>query len=367
MLRGHDKAPHRGLRIARGGQGVLRSISGTESVTGEATGIRGGAEPRTLSAYVTQQPAVVQVVTLSDLVGTSVLGFRVRSQTQVTPGGGILLAEHVEQKTQATIRALDLHSLNADAAILGRHCQRLEQAAQVSHPHVLRVLGSEQRGRFLLIISECHEAMTLAALLAREKMLPEERALTMVQGLAEALAAGMQHGVYHGGVCPAHIMVTPDHKAILGDFCWDFPNVIVRQGDEDVALFENAAAEAATLVYRAPEYVVNPTTLHHQHDIYALGMTFYHMITGRPLLDAVSSKELLWMHKQMTWTPPQQVNRALSTVTSDLVMAMIADDPAQRLRDYSMLLLRLQSAILNLRSRRMLDRMKSGPNAAPPA
>jgi serine/threonine protein kinase len=99
----------------------------------------------------------------------------------------------------------------------------------------------------------------------------------------------------------------------------------------------HVAGMAGTIAYVAPEQAVAAPTADHRADIYALGATFYHLITGRVLFPAPSVMDMLRKHASEAPTPPHEVAPQVPNSVSRVILKMLAKDPRERHQTYEQL------------------------------
>lgn len=161
---------------------------------------------------------------------------------------------------------------------------------RIRHPGVARLLDYHLvEGRHLLVL-EYVDGVPLSESLA-EPLMPEARIQSVFGDLLEALGAVHAKGVLHRDIKPSNVLIQADGKPRLTDF----GIAAVRWGSNPVEAtmtsMEPAGTGAGTLAYMAPEQVrgdrLGPWT-----DVYALGLTLYEALTGRPALDVLGMRPL---------------------------------------------------------------------------
>src|SRR5262249_18356453 len=97
-----------------------------------------------------------------------------------------------------------------------------------------------------------------------------------------------------------------------------------------------------TPYYIAPEQIQGNEDIDIRADIYALGATLYHMITGQPPFPGTKVDQVLRAHLKNELVPPDHVNTKLSAGIGEVVEVMMAKDPAVRYQNPSTLLMDLE-------------------------
>ena len=101
----------------------------------------------------------------------------------------------------------------------------------------------------------------------------------MIQ-MADALAHAHQRGLIHRDVKPKNIILTPHGVAKLTDLG------LARATDDKEAAESEAGKAYGTPYYISPEQIRGDVDIDFRADIYSLGATLYHLVTGRPPFEA---------------------------------------------------------------------------------
>lgn len=150
--------------------------------------------------------------------------------------------------------------------------------ASLSHPNIVRVITvGTQNGRPYMI-TDFIKGKTLRDVLDQRGRLSSQEALDAMNQLCSAVLYAHQNNVIHRDIKPQNVFLTPDGTIKLGDF--------------GIATFMNASnhvtrtqAVVGSVHYLAPEvaggHIATP-----QSDIYALGVTFFELVTGNVPFEA---------------------------------------------------------------------------------
>jgi len=230
-----------------------------------------------------------------------------------------------------------------DKQFVDRFHQEARAAARLRHPHIVTVYEAGEAGDQLYIAMEYLPGRTLQALLEAEAALPLERALPILEQVAEALDHAHAQGVVHRDVKPGNVMV---EQAAEG----------VRATLTDFGLVKALAASTAltsrgTLLgspeYMAPEQAeperageVGPAA-----DRYALGVMAYQMLTGRVPFPG-NTPATLYAHEHKPVPPPRSLRRGLPQAVEAALLKMLAKAPAERFPSASAFVAQLREALL---------------------
>jgi serine/threonine protein kinase len=156
--------------------------------------------------------------------------------------------------------------------------------------------------------------------------LDHKEATLIVRQAAEGLRYAHERGLVHRDIKPANIMVTPDRTAKIMDFG------LAHNSDPELTALTQSGSTMGTPLYMAPEQVGDSRHVDARTDIYALGATWYHMVTGRPPFEARSSAELLQKHRHEPLVSPRSVRPTVPREISQVIDRMMAKQPDLRIQ-----------------------------------
>ena len=204
--------------------------------------------------------------------------------------------------------------------------------ARLNHPNILRVFDFTDYGRWPHLVVELVDGQPLARLIRDRRALPTDEALPLICQAAEAL--GYAHatlGVVHCDLKPENILLTSDQQVKLADFGLAKSTL---SATEDNRLFANGAV-AGTPSYIAPEQVQGGrAACDHRSDIYSLGATLYHAVTGRTPFNDPDPVQLMVKRLSEAPIPPHLVNPKVERRISQFIMSMMARDPQNRMQSW---------------------------------
>jgi tetratricopeptide (TPR) repeat protein/TolB-like protein/predicted Ser/Thr protein kinase len=181
-----------------------------------------------------------------------------------------------------------------DAERRERLLQEARAASALEHPHIGVIHEVGEADGVTFIAMELIRGEKLSAVLSRGP-LPPPRALTLATEIAEGLARAHEMGVVHRDLKPANVMVTADGHAKIIDFGLA---KLVEPAQQDVATVSvhgprtGPGVVLGTAAYMSPEQA-RGGRIDHRSDIFALGVTLFEMITGRPAFQGQSSLDTL--------------------------------------------------------------------------
>ena len=214
-------------------------------------------------------------------------------------------------------------ALAEDLDLVKRFLREARSAAALHHSNVIVIhdVGSEEDVHY--IVSEYLEGMTLSQLLKQEQSLPPQRVLNIIRQIAEAMDYAHSRGYIHRDIKPSNIMVNPDqddHVTLM-----DFGLVQVTGGSR----ITRTGYIMGTPDYMSPEQAKGEA-IDHRTDIYSLGVTAYHMFTGKVPFEKPTPHAILLAH--IMEEPPQMslLNQQVSPEIEAVVLKAMAKEPGDR-------------------------------------
>ena len=219
--------------------------------------------------------------------------------------------------------------LAEDPTARARFLREARAAAQIHHPNVARVTHyGEQDGECFYAMELVH-GETLEQRVQRDGPLPLSLALEVVEQTARGLAAGEECGVIHRDLKPSNLMIEShaSDQLLVKIIDYGVAKVIAAQNPT----FRTQAGFIGTPAFASPEQFdeAGQQQIDTRSDVYALGVTFWYLLTGRTPFAGRSIEEV--RAKQAEQLPLKQLKSAhvpLECVT--LLKSMLALDPAKR-------------------------------------
>jgi serine/threonine protein kinase len=179
----------------------------------------------------------------------------------------VALKEMLPQPSLASHSLTQLrHQFQQEAMVLAR----------LKHPHLVDVTDFFEEGGNAYLVMNFIEGESLAHRIEREGALPEHQVLTWTSQLLDALAYCHHQRVIHRDVKPPNIIIRPDGEAVLVDFG------LVKLWDPRDPRTRTAIRAMGTPEYAPPEqYDAATGHTDARSDIYSLGATLYHALTGQ--------------------------------------------------------------------------------------
>ena len=142
--------------------------------------------------------------------------------------------------------------------------------------------------------------------------------------MADALSHAHQRGFIHRDVKPKNIILMPDGIAKLTDLG------LARAVADKIAAESEAGKAYGTPYYISPEQIRGDVDIDFRADIYSLGATLYHVLTGRPPFEADTPTAVMHKHLKEPLRPPDHINTSLSAGISEVIEVAMAKNRDER-------------------------------------
>ena len=164
-----------------------------------------------------------------------------------------------------------------DSKTVSRYFRVTHTEGKLFHPNIVQVYRAGKVNGHFAIAMEYVEGITLYQKIVEEESLGVKPSLDVAIQIANALIHASSKGVVHRDVKPENILWTAGGKVKLMDFS------IAKKIRQDSEVQVTLAGEGlGTLYYVPPEQIYNAANVDARADVYALGCTLYHMLTGWP-------------------------------------------------------------------------------------
>lgn len=246
----------------------------------------------------------------------------------------VFRGEHRRLRTPCAIKTLRLKGVAYRSAI-DRFFQEVRAVSMLKHPNLLRIIdaGEEELpgGETLsYLVSELLASDFLEDFVQREGPLDFQVACQIARQIADALVETHRNGLVHRNINPSNILISKDRQVKLVDFGLANLSLLLNDGFQEGELPERVS-------FLAPELRKSLLEVDPRIDVYGLGATLFYMLTGHapPRLTPLDSLDGSSVSSARLYQPelPEELDQ--------LIMEMLAEQPAKRLNNVSRLLHRL--------------------------
>ncbi len=240
--------------------------------------------------------------------------------------GGVYLARDKVLDRQVALKVM-LKSLGSDEKFMQRFKVEAQAAAKLIHPSIAQIYSYDiQDGQPYIAMEMVGGGSLMKLMEVHPGSTDVTRVMRIGKQIAEALSCAADQGLVHGDVKPENILFDANGNAKLVDF-----------GLAGMQKTEDPDEIWGTPYYIAPEKV-EKKTVDFRADMYSLGATLYHALTGVAPFEGADAMEVVRARFQRDAKKPSEVRADLPAGIDAIVMKMLARDPAGRYPTYEALL-----------------------------
>jgi serine/threonine-protein kinase len=249
-----------------------------------------------------------------------------RVEEQIGRGGMGAVFRAVDLRLDRVVALKVLSPMQSkDHSSIERFRNEARAAARMDHDNIARVYYvGEDRGLSFIAFEFVHGA-TVRELIEQRRVLHPADAVNYALQIASALRHTDAAGVVHRDIKPSNIIITPGGRAKLVDLG------LARK--RDVQAGSDLTVDGTTLGtfdYISPEQAKDPRNVDVRSDIYSLGCTLYHMLTGQPPYPVGTMLQKLLDHQGKDIPDAAAANPRVPPELSAVVRKMMASDPRDR-------------------------------------
>src|SRR5688572_4931642 len=214
-------------------------------------------------------------VELPDLTRQQIPGYKLLEKVGQGSMGTVFKARQLSMDRMVAIKVLH-PKLASNKEFLLRFQREAHLAAKFNSNHVIQAIDVGQTGTINYFVMEYVEGVTIKEELEKGKIYEEAEAIDIVLQVARALQSAHRRNLIHRDIKPANIVLTKDGTAKLADLG------MARATTDEAHIQKEKGLTMGTPHYMAPEQIRGKSDVDSRADIYSLGATLFHMVTGRP-------------------------------------------------------------------------------------
>jgi serine/threonine protein kinase len=237
--------------------------------------------------------------------------------------GSIYKGRHKETGETVAVKIMHPH-MATNEVLLKRLEQEFKAASRLNHPNIVRALDFGQSGGEPYLVMEFVDGESLGQKLEREGRMSEAESIRLIAQVAQGLHRAHKQKLIHRDVKPDNILLTRDGQAKLADLG------LVKEMHADLNLTRTGRG-LGTPHFMAPEQFRDAKKADERCDIYSLGATLYHMVTGELPFKSTHGPLEAWMKKmQNELTPPRELVPSVSERVDWAIRRAMSGDKEQR-------------------------------------
>ena len=258
---------------------------------------------------------------MAHLIGQSIGRYHVLEQLGEGGMATVYRAFDTRLEREVAIKVI-LPSHHGAPKFLARFEREAKALARLSHPHFVKILDYGEHEGLPYLVMEHVPAGTLKARLG--KPIPSPAAAGLLAPIARALEYAHGRKIIHRDIKPSNILLTETGQPMLSDF--GVAKVLEAEETWDLT---GTGVGVGTPEYMAPEQAMGKSA-DHRVDIYALGIVFYELVTGRTPFQADTPLAVLLKHVNDPLPRPRDLVREIPTDVEQVIFKALAKQAQDR-------------------------------------
>jgi eukaryotic-like serine/threonine-protein kinase len=250
--------------------------------------------------------------------------YRIEKRIGAGGMGTVFLAVDTDLNRTVALKVLPKDRA-ANPVLVRRFKAEGQAAAQMEHPNIVRVFEAGEADGFLYMALEYVEGIDVYELVERRGVIPVKRSTDIIRQTTLALQHAHERGIVHRDIKPSNLLIKRDGSVKLADMG------LARSVDETLETnITRAGTTVGTVDYMSPEQARNSKAADVRSDIYSLGCTWYHMLTGHPPFPDGGMTNKLQAHAISTRPDPRAENDRVPEGIVAVIQRMMACKPDDR-------------------------------------
>ena len=246
-----------------------------------------------------------------------------RIENLVARSGMASIFRATDVRTGRTVALKIPHpEMEADVVLYDRFQREQDIGQKLDHPNVMKVMPNDHASRVYMVM-EWVDGRLLRQILMEKRKLPIERAVDLTKKICDALDYIHRHGVVHRDLKPENIMVDDEDHVKLIDF-----GIAGHEGSRRLT-FAKLSQLMGTPDYISPEQVKGKRG-DGRSDIYALGVMFYEMLTGKVPFQGPNAFAIMNDRLLNNPIPPREIDPRIPVELQEIIYRALERDPKNR-------------------------------------
>jgi serine/threonine protein kinase len=289
-------------------------------------------------------------ISVDQLVGSTLGKYRVEQLLGHGNINAVYMARHQETNQTVMLTAFIIPQdfpVQAREYFRQRFVQEATALTKLSHPNVLPVYEFGEQFGYPYLITPLITSGSVAKLLKQQGRLTPEQTLSILKQVASGLDYAHSHGVVHGSLKPVNFILNDAQKVQIAGF--GLIRILEMRGTGQSSLpyahlLNVAGTFLGTPEYVAPEVVLG-SPLDARADIYALGITLFEMLSGKPPFTGGNHLEIARMHVLQSMPSLHALCPDLPAALDLVIQRAVEREPAQRVESAEKLTIAFQRVI----------------------
>ena len=283
------------------------------------------ADQKTLLSELAEEPeAGSEEAGPSDpLIGKTLGGYEIVRKLGQGGMGAVYDARQLSLDRHIALKVLPAQ-LAANKEFIRRFIREALSVAKLNHNNIIQIydVGKEEDTYYFSM--EFVKGRTLDAMIEPEGKMAPETAVGYVIQAARGLEYSHRKNIIHRDIKPENIMINEEGVAKVADLG------LAKQVDDKELSVTMSGVAMGTPHYMSPEQASDAKQVDHRADIYSLGCTLYHLVTGKVPYSGESAFEIITKHVNEPLTLPHVIVPDVPEELSGIVGKMMAKQKEER-------------------------------------
>lgn len=250
-------------------------------------------------------------------------------EEKIGEGGMGVVYRARDPRLQRTVAIKRIHPrLQGREEVMDRFLSEARAIAAVSHPNIGQIYAIHDEEDLPYLVMELLQGPSFDQLVERDGPLSSAETIRVAISAAKALRAAVRSGIIHRDVKPSNLLVDSRGEVKLVDF--GLAGNLGENPQDDPELL-------CTPQYGSPEQIQG-WSLDERSDIYSLGATIFHLLTGKPPFERETRVDLMVAQVNEPAPHPGSIQQGIHPELASLVIRMLEKKPEDRPHDHEALL-----------------------------
>jgi serine/threonine-protein kinase len=238
--------------------------------------------------------------------------------------GTVFLANDTQLRRQVALKVLAKEKAE-NPTLVKRFKAEAQAAAALKHDNIVAIHDAGEADGLLFIALEFVEGTDAHSIVAKRGPMPAKRAMDIIRQVTLALQHAYEQKIVHRDIKPSNLLIRKDGLVKLADMG------LARSVDESLETnITRAGTTVGTVDYMSPEQARNSKAADVRSDMYSLGATWFHLLTGHPPFPEGSMLNKLNAHSGGPRPDVRDENDSVSENVSVMIKRLMAIKPEDR-------------------------------------
>jgi eukaryotic-like serine/threonine-protein kinase len=257
--------------------------------------------------------------------GTTVIaGFEILEKIGQGGMGAVFRAKQLSMDRVVALKILP-PKLAENPTFKKRFLNEARVSAKLSHLNIINGIDCGEAGGYTFFAMEFVDGKTVKQILKLRGKLPVDEVYDIIRQISDGLVYARRMNLVHRDIKPDNIMLTSSNTAKLCDL-----GLAKQTENPEDASMTQAGTAVGTPHYISPEQARGEKSVDCRADIYSLGATYYHMLTGRTPFEGTTSVSIMALHISSETKNVCDIDPAIPLPYGQIISKMMAKDAKDR-------------------------------------